>query len=147
MTARNEAPTPSAARAEPREAAPEGDGAAVSAWVSLAPEGSPAPIDRSIGGEHQRFAQPLNAAERRPIVVWNLTRTCNLKCVHCYSDSEARRYPGELTTQQCMSVLDDLAEFKVPAVLFSGGEPLVRPDLFEAEDVFNPKGWEKTFMQ
>lgn len=50
MTARNEAPTPSAARAEPREAAPEGDGAAVSAWVSLAPEGSPAPIDRSIGG-------------------------------------------------------------------------------------------------
>ena len=41
------------------------------------------------------------------------------------------KYPDELTTEQCKAVLDDLAEFKVPAVLFSGGEPLVRPDLFE----------------
>lgn len=81
--------------------------------------------------QHQQFALPRSAAERRPIVVWNLTRTCNLKCVHCYSDSEARKYPGELTTEQCIAVLDDLAAFNVPAVLFSGGEPLVRPDLFD----------------
>ncbi len=72
-----------------------------------------------------------SAAERKPIVVWNLTRTCNLKCVHCYTDSEAKRYPDELTTEQCKAVLDDLAAFKVPAVLFSGGEPLMRPDIFE----------------
>jgi radical SAM protein with 4Fe4S-binding SPASM domain len=81
--------------------------------------------------EHQRFATPRSAASRRPIVVWNLTRTCNLKCVHCYTNSEARRYPGELSTDEAKRVLDDLAAFKVPAVLFSGGEPLVRPDLFE----------------
>src|SRR5690349_17865963 len=81
--------------------------------------------------EHQRTSVAKSAAERRPIVVWNLTRTCNLKCVHCYTCSEARKYEGELTTQQCKTVLDDLADFKVPAVLFSGGEPLVRDDVFE----------------
>src|SRR5690606_32152250 len=55
----------------------------------------------------------------------------NLRCVHCYTDSEARKYPDELTTQEALAVLDDLAAFKVPAVLFSGGEPLVRPDIYE----------------
>jgi radical SAM protein with 4Fe4S-binding SPASM domain len=81
--------------------------------------------------EHQRMAVAKSAAERKPIVVWSLTRTCNLKCVHCYTDSDAVKYPDELTTDQCKAVLDDLAEFKVPAVLFSGGEPLVRKDVFE----------------
>lgn len=81
--------------------------------------------------KHQRHALAATAAERRPIVVWNLTRTCNLKCVHCYSDSEARRYPNELTTEQAMAVMNDLADFKVPGVLFSGGEPLVRQDIYE----------------
>src|SRR6476661_846225 len=80
---------------------------------------------------HQRMAVAKSARERRPIVVWNLTRTCNLKCVHCYTASEARKYPGEIDTAKAKEVLDDLADFKVPAVLFSGGEPLVRPDLFE----------------
>jgi radical SAM protein with 4Fe4S-binding SPASM domain len=80
---------------------------------------------------HQRMAVARSAAERRPIVVWNLTRTCNLRCVHCYTDSAARKYPDELTTEQCKAVLDDLAAFRVPAVLFSGGEPLVRQDVFE----------------
>lgn len=80
---------------------------------------------------HQKMALARSAKDRRPIVVWNLTRTCNLKCVHCYTASEARAYPGEVTTEQAKATLYDLAEFKVPAVLFSGGEPLVRKDLFE----------------
>ena len=80
---------------------------------------------------HQRMAVAPSAASRRPIVVWNLTRTCNLKCIHCYTDSAAQKYPDELSTAQCKTVLDDLAAFKVPAILFSGGEPLVRPDVFE----------------
>src|SRR6478672_9007407 len=80
---------------------------------------------------HQRMAIARSAKERRPIVVWNLTRTCNLKCVHCYTESAAVKYPDELTTEQCKAVLEDLAAFKVPAVLFSGGEPLVRKDIFE----------------
>lgn len=81
--------------------------------------------------DHQRMKLARSAADRRPIVVWNLTRTCNLKCVHCYTASEAKKYPDELTTDQAKAVLDDLADFGVPAVLFSGGEPLVRPDVLE----------------
>ncbi len=66
-----------------------------------------------------------------PVVVWNSTRTCNLKCRHCYMDSDARRYSDELTTEEAKNFIDDLAEFKVPVLLFSGGEPLMRPDFFE----------------
>ena len=89
---------------------------------------------------HQRMAVARTAKDRRPIVVWNLTRTCNLKCVHCYTDSASRAYPDELTTAQAKGVLDDLADFKVPAVLFSGGEPLVRHDLFELAAYARSKG-------
>jgi len=87
-------------------------------------------IDREVP-QHQRMDVAASAHSRRPIVVWNITRTCNLKCVHCYSDSEARAYDDELSTVEAQQVLDDLAAFRVPAVLFSGGEPLIRPDLFE----------------
>ena len=89
---------------------------------------------------HQRMAVAKTAKDRRPIVVWNLTRTCNLKCVHCYTDSAAQKYPDELSTEQCKGVLDDLADFKVPAVLFSGGEPLVRKDLFELAEHARGRG-------
>ncbi|HSV26806.1 MAG TPA: radical SAM protein, partial [Sedimentisphaerales bacterium] len=71
------------------------------------------------------------AAERRPIVVWNITAACNLKCLHCYGSSTSARDPGELSTDRAKHVLDDLAAFGVPVVLFSGGEPLMRQDLFE----------------
>ena len=66
-----------------------------------------------------------------PVVVWNSTRTCNLKCIHCYMDSDAQKYQGELTTAEAKRFIDDLAEFRVPVLLFSGGEPLIRPDFFE----------------
>jgi len=80
---------------------------------------------------HQRLAVARSAAARRPIVVWNITRTCNLKCIHCYTDSAAVSYAGELSTDECRAVIDDLASFNVPAVLFSGGEPLVRSDIYD----------------
>ncbi len=89
---------------------------------------------------HQRMAVAKTAKDRRPIVVWNLTRTCNLKCAHCYTDSEAVKYPDELTTEEACRVLDDLATFEVPAVLFSGGEPLVRKDLFALAAYARSKG-------
>lgn len=72
-----------------------------------------------------------SAGERRPVVVWNMTRSCNLHCLHCYTDSKAKRYQGELTTEEGKRLLEDLADFKVPALLLSGGEPLTRRDLFE----------------
>ncbi|MBI4829799.1 MAG: radical SAM protein [Nitrospinae bacterium] len=79
-------------------------------------------------------AVPKSAAERRPVTAWNITRTCNLKCVHCYSDSEEKAYNGELSTQEGKNLITDLAQFKIPALLFSGGEPLIRKDLWELAD-------------
>jgi len=69
--------------------------------------------------------------DKKPVVVWNCTRRCNLKCVHCYSHSADMDYPGELTTDQGKAMIDDLAQFGAPVILFSGGEPTLRHDLFE----------------
>lgn len=82
-------------------------------------------------GEREGEIVPKKASERRPIVVWNITRACNLKCVHCYNDSGNCKAEDELSTQEAKAVLRDLAGFDVPSVLFSGGEPLMRKDLFE----------------
>lgn len=71
------------------------------------------------------------AAERKPVVVWNVGRRCNLHCVHCYSDSANRAYAGELTTDEGCALIRDLAQFGIPVLLLSGGEPLLRPDIFE----------------
>ncbi len=72
---------------------------------------------------------PVSSRARKPIVVWNISRTCNLRCVHCYADSHAEIYPGELDWEQCCRVIDDLADYGVPALLLSGGEPLLHPQL------------------
>ncbi len=82
-------------------------------------------------GERAGEVVPKKASDRRPIVVWNITRACNLKCIHCYNDSGAGKTCNDVTTEKAKAVLDDLAGFGVPAVLFSGGEPLIRSDLFE----------------
>lgn len=82
-------------------------------------------------GQREGEIVPKQASERHPIVVWNITRACNLKCVHCYNDSGPVPTADELTTDEAKAVLDDLAGFAVPSVLYSGGEPLMRPDLFE----------------
>jgi heme d1 biosynthesis radical SAM protein NirJ len=66
-----------------------------------------------------------------PVVIWNLVRRCNLACMHCYSISADVDFPGELSTQEVFGVMDDLKAFGVPALILSGGEPLLRPDLFE----------------
>lgn len=68
--------------------------------------------------------------DKRPVVVWNMTKRCNLHCLHCYIDARAKAEPGELTTQEGRALIDDLADFQVPVLLFSGGEPLLREDLF-----------------
>jgi len=67
--------------------------------------------------------------DKRPVVVWNVTRRCNLKCVHCYAHAKNTSFNNELSTDQGKQLIDDLAEFGSPVMLFSGGEPLVRKDL------------------
>ena len=81
-------------------------------------------------GDALRYTQGLTCNERKPIVVWNTSRQCNLSCIHCYSDSHNRKYSGELTTEEAKKIIQDLAAHKVPVLLFSGGEPLLRKDIF-----------------
>jgi radical SAM protein with 4Fe4S-binding SPASM domain len=83
------------------------------------------------GQEEAGRSVPAKASQRKPIVVWNITRRCNLRCVHCYNDSGPDRFCDELSTAEAKAVIDDLAGFGVPSILFSGGEPLLRSDLFE----------------
>lgn len=66
-----------------------------------------------------------------PVVIWNLIRRCNLTCKHCYTVSADIDFKGELTTSEAHAVLNDLHSFRVPALILSGGEPLMRPDIFE----------------
>ena len=67
----------------------------------------------------------------RPVVVWNCTQQCNLRCIHCYASANVQKSPGEMDTSAGRKFIGDLADFDVPVVLFSGGEPLLREDLFE----------------
>lgn len=66
-----------------------------------------------------------------PVVVWNCTNTCNLKCKHCYANSENKKFSEELSTEEATTLIDDLTELKVPVLLISGGEPLTRKDIFQ----------------
>ena len=80
-----------------------------------------------------------------PVVVWSVTRSCNLKCMHCYANSENKKYEGELDTQEALQLIDQMAEMKVPVILFSGGEPLARPDIFQLAEYAIGKGIRITF--
>lgn len=91
--------------------------------------------DHKAGNEQLRYGHvpditmnPLTQSTPKPVVVWAVTKACNLKCVHCYASAQPGPQPGELTHQEGIMLLDDLKKFGAPAVLFSGGEPLVRPD-------------------
>ena len=76
---------------------------------------------------------PLGPARKPPgpVVIWNLIRRCNLTCKHCYSISADKDFAGELSTAEVFGVMDQLKAFRVPALILSGGEPLLRPDIFE----------------
>ncbi|MDP2795787.1 MAG: heme d1 biosynthesis radical SAM protein NirJ [Sulfurisoma sp.] len=83
----------------------------------------------------QEIAAPTSFGIARkppgPVVIWNLVRRCNLTCKHCYSISADKDFAGELTTAEVFAVMDDLKSFRVPALILSGGEPLLRADIFD----------------
>ncbi|KLU66861.1 antilisterial bacteriocin subtilosin biosynthesis protein AlbA [Desulfosporosinus acididurans] len=107
-------------------------------------------FDTEYFGDSLRYSQSSQGAKHGtttgsgPVVVWNTTRTCNLKCAHCYMESDAQKYTGELTTEEGKHFIDDLADFKCPVILFSGGEPLIRPDFFELAEYAISKGLRAT---
>ncbi len=96
----------------------------------------------SVGpGDSLRYSREQQADKKEiPIVVWNCTSKCNLHCVHCYSNSDDDDPTGILTTEQAKSFINDLAEFGVPVILFSGGEPLLRKDILELASFAKERG-------
>jgi heme d1 biosynthesis radical SAM protein NirJ len=83
----------------------------------------------------QEIAHPTPPGPARnppgPVVIWNLIRRCNLTCKHCYSISADKDFPGELSTDEVFGVMNDLKRFRVPVLILSGGEPLLRPDIYD----------------
>ncbi len=75
-----------------------------------------------------------------PVVVWNCTKQCNLKCIHCYASASNQRSAEEMNTASGKAFIYDLAEFGVPVILFSGGEPLLRDDLLELAGLAREQG-------
>lgn len=80
------------------------------------------------GRSHELRYKKKSPKNIRPVVVWNSTKACNLKCIHCYSDATNSQAKNELTTNEVRTLIEDLSTFKTPALLLSGGEPLLRRD-------------------
>lgn len=93
---------------------------------------------RSEKGDYLRYKRRKGPV--RPVVVWNSTRACNLRCKHCYATARPEPSAGELTTGEAKRLIDDLADYGVPVLLFSGGEPLMRPDFFALAAYAREKG-------
>ncbi len=80
------------------------------------------------------------SADKKPVVVWNMTQRCNLRCVHCYAKAHTEKGEDPISTEAAKVMIDDLAAYGSPVMLFSGGEPLVRPDLTELAQHATSKG-------
>lgn len=78
------------------------------------------------------------------LVAWEVTRTCNLACLHCRAAAQDRPYENELKTDECFQLLDNIATFAQPIVILTGGEPLLRPDIFDIAAYGNQKGFRMT---
>lgn len=78
-----------------------------------------------------RYHSDHSHAERKPVIVWNCTRACNLDCAHCYSYSDGGKGNYEMTIEEGRRLITQLAEFGTPVIIFSGGEPLTRKDVPE----------------
>lgn len=100
--------------------------------VSRLLEGKP---ERGSPAGQARYGRSL-----KPVVVWNLTRSCALSCVHCYNSSGPGESPGDLSTEEALRVIDELSEAGVPAIIFSGGDPLMRADIFRLMGYAGEKG-------
>ena len=75
------------------------------------------------------------------MVAWELTRSCNLACVHCRASAERGPYPGELSTAECLKIMDEIASFSKPVIILTGGEPLLRSDIFDLARYGTNKGF------
>src|SRR5690348_10515932 len=73
----------------------------------------------------------MNFDQSPLLVIWEVTQACDLACVHCRASAQPSRHPSELTTEQGYRLLDEIRSFGEPLMVFTGGDPLKRPDLYD----------------
>ncbi len=88
----------------------------------------------------RNFLREQTPAPPLRMVAWEITRGCNLSCLHCRALSGEGPYPGEFTTEECLHLVDDIASFGTPIVILTGGEPLLRPDVCQIAEYGTKKG-------
>jgi radical SAM protein with 4Fe4S-binding SPASM domain len=98
-----------------------------------------ATVSKAIYGSKELYMLQFST-QNNPVVVWNITNRCNLNCLHCYISADNRDYDDELNTHEAKRLIDDLASIEIPVLLFSGGEPLLREDIFELGRYAKEKG-------
>jgi heme b synthase len=74
------------------------------------------------------------------MIAWEVTRSCNLNCAHCRAAASCGPYSGELSTDKCLKIIDEIAAMASPVIILTGGEPLLRPDIFEIASYGTNKG-------
>ena len=79
-------------------------------------------------------------ANKLNMIAWEVTRSCNLNCVHCRAAANCGPYPGELSTGKCFELIDEIAAISSLVIILTGGEPLLRPDIFEIATYGTSKG-------
>ena len=82
---------------------------------------------------------PYHSSELR-MIAWEVTRSCNLSCVHCRASAEGGPYVDELSTEECRNLIDDVTRFSKPVIILTGGEPLMREDIFEIAEYGTKRG-------
>jgi heme b synthase len=83
---------------------------------------------------------PTGKGNKLNIIAWEVTRSCNLNCVHCRAAAKCGPYPGELSTEKGFQLIDEIAAMSSPVIILTGGEPLLRPDIFEIATYGTNKG-------
>ena len=103
----------------------------------------PTQLSNSAAAERQYHDKRMVVADfnQAPFTIaWEVTRACAFACVHCRADAIPQRDPDELTTKEAFNLIDQLTEFGSPILIFTGGDPMMRPDLFEIITYATEKG-------
>ena len=85
-------------------------------------------------------SSPPEKGDTVRMIAWEVTRSCNLNCVHCRAAANSGPYPGELSTEKCFQLINEIAAMSSPLIILTGGEPLLRPDIFEIASYGTNKG-------
>lgn len=111
------------------------------------PGGQPGGGHPGSNGGHPHMGHDPHASRFLPdgtpkirLIAWEVTRSCNLACKHCRAEAHTEPYPGELSNAQAKALIDTFPEVGNPIIIFTGGEPMMRPDVYDLIKYAGSKG-------